>query len=63
MAINIKHDKSIKGLNIGNVNIKVTQYADDTTLFLEDTASLKKHFQTIRQFSVICRIKVEQREN
>ena len=41
MAINIRKNDSIHGVNIGNKSYKITQLADDTTLFLQDTASLK----------------------
>ena len=58
MAINIRNEKSIKGLNIGTTNIKLTQYADDTTLYLQDTESLKCTFKLLDKFQLYAGLKL-----
>ena len=41
LAISIKNNKHIKGLKIGDKEVKITQLADDTTLILNDINSLR----------------------
>ena len=41
MAINIRNDSKIKGIRIGEEEIKLSQYADDTTCYLADERSLR----------------------
>ena len=36
----LKNNKSIKGILVNNHEIKVTQYADDTTVFVRDRDSV-----------------------
>ena len=36
MSSNISHDKSIRGIRIKDTDIKILQYADDTTVILRD---------------------------
>ena len=43
----LKKDPSIKGINVGQKEIKITQYADDTTVLVRDCESVhtkKRHF-------------------
>ena len=40
MAINIKNNNLIRGIQIGDQEIKLSQFADDTTLFIKDIDSL-----------------------
>ena len=48
MAINIKRDEDIKGININeNKQIFISQLADDTSLFLKDNKSLKRAFKIL----------------
>ena len=41
LAASIRNDKKIKGVNIGKQEIKLSQYADDTTCYLADEDSLR----------------------
>ena len=41
LAIYIKEQSSIKGINVGGKERKITQLADDTTLFLRDIGSIQ----------------------
>ena len=40
LAIEIRSNQNIKGININNTSIKISLLADDTTLFLQDIQSL-----------------------
>ena len=40
LARALQNDNSIKGVNIGKKEIKLSQYADDTTVFVSDQASV-----------------------
>jgi hypothetical protein len=58
LAIKIRKNKGIKGINIGNTEIKVIQMADDTTSFLKDTESLKEILVTLDKFKVLAGLKL-----
>ena len=47
----IRHSNEIKGIEIDKRNtLKLTQYADDITVFLRDVQSLKNLFNLLAQF-------------
>ena len=50
MAEYIRNEKTIKGLSIEGKEIKLIQYADDTTLFLQDEQSGIKCFEFLSEF-------------
>ena len=50
LAINIRNNKSIKGIQIINEEFKISLMADDTTLFLADIASLTHSIYTFKKF-------------
>ena len=63
MAINIREDESIKGIKVNEIQIKISQLADDTTLFLNDIVSVKKSSYS---FGIICkniRLKIKSFKN
>jgi hypothetical protein len=58
LAIKIRKDRNIEGINIGNSVIKVIQMADDTTSFLKDTKSLGVLLQTLDKFHLYAGLKL-----
>ena len=50
MAINIRNIYNIQGIDINGYKLKITQYADDTTLYLKDSISLKLTFKLLDHF-------------
>ena len=50
LATSIRGDSSIKGMEIMNIVFKISQLADDTTLYLKDIESLKKVFLKLENF-------------
>ena len=58
LAIGIRSNKLIKGIVINDKEIKLTQLADDTTLFLNNTASLKSSLDFIDKFHKISGLKL-----
>jgi hypothetical protein len=58
LAIKIRENKNIRGINIGNIEIKVVQMADDTTNFLNDEESLKEVLSTLDRFKVLAGLKL-----
>ena len=51
LAINIKENKDINGIQVENEEIHITQMADDTTLFIRDkTSSLEKILSLLQDF-------------
>ena len=51
LLIRIRVNNNIKGIKIGNEEIKLTSYADDLTNFLSDTDSLHALFHELEIFS------------
>lgn len=50
IAINIRNDKKIKGININGIEYKISLMADDTTLFMMDLESLKIAIEKFHNF-------------
>ena len=50
MSINIKNSPDIVGISVGNHEVKISQLADDTTLFLRDVSSLKNALDFLDTF-------------
>ena len=50
LAINIRQNKNISGIKNGDIELKITLMAGDTTLFLADINSLTLAISTFRQF-------------
>jgi hypothetical protein len=51
MASEIRQNDTITGIQINNKEYKISQYADDTVLYLSNENSLKAIFQTLDLFS------------
>ena len=51
LAIEIINNKTIEGIFINNREIKLTQLADDTTLFLKNTKSLQCSLNILENFN------------
>ena len=60
MAIAIRKHENIKGVKVGNKIFKITQLADDTTLFLKDINSLKVILKMLQNFEKISGLKLNQ---
>ena len=58
MANAIRNDKCIKGIHVGDVEIKISQLADDTTVFVSNTDSVKNTLNLIEQFYKISGLKL-----
>jgi archaellin len=58
LAIKIRHSPSIKGININGRRVTLSQLADDTTLFLEDSESLKNVLELIDKFYLCSGLKL-----
>ena len=50
LAINIRENDNVKGLKFGNAEIKITQFADDTCLYLNGTVSLENALKIFEEF-------------
>ena len=57
----IKRSKEIEGIQIvPNKSIKITQYADDTTLFVKDIRSVHRLFDLLQQFENCSGLRINQ---
>ena len=61
LAHSIRRSKEIKGITIGeNKEVKLSQYADDTTLFLSDAQSVSNLFDLLSLFEKCSGLKINQ---
>lgn len=58
MAIMLRKNVQIKGIQIANKSILLSQYADDTTLFLADYVSLRSALLTLEEFATWSGLKI-----
>ena len=58
LARAIKHDALIKGIVIGKEEIKTSMYADDTTVFVQDTDSISQLVNMLERFRSISGLQV-----
>ena len=52
LAKALKNKKDIKGINIGSKEIKLTQFADDTTVFVSDQHSVTNLLKLLHEFKL-----------
>ena len=53
LAIKIRNDKDIRGFEIKNIEQKLTMYADDMTIFVNNLHSAKKAIHTFKAFAKV----------
>ena len=54
LAILVKNNKDIKGININGIEHKISQYADDTSFILDGSEeSFNAAFDTLKTFEVL----------
>lgn len=58
LAHKIRNDDRIQGAEINGNSHKVSQYADDTTLFLKNSTSLERAFEILDEFAGCAGLKV-----
>ena len=54
----LKNDESIKGINVETKEIKITQYADDTTVFVRDKESVEQLLRQLDEFKLISGLEI-----
>ena len=57
LALAIRRDTQIKGIQIENKEVKISQLADDTTCFMRDHSSIKAIFKLLKEFQEISGLK------
>ncbi len=58
LSCKIRNDPNIHGISVKNCEIKIIQYADDTTCTLKDEQSVHKLFDVIDNFGIISGLKL-----
>jgi len=58
MASSLRQNDKIKGINVGTHEYKLSQYADDSYLFLRDVESIKNALSDIERFSSVAGLKL-----
>ena len=54
----LKKDPSIKGINVGQKEIKITQYADDTTVLVRDCDSVLRLLELLEEFKRVSGLEI-----
>jgi len=58
LSVSVKHNNRISGIKIGHKEYKITQLADDTTLFIADVASLNTVLNVLEIFRTCSGLKI-----
>ena len=58
LAIAIRSDTNIQGINVNGHEIKLCQYSDDTTVIVKDTHSAKQTISVLKQFEYCSGLKI-----
>ena len=58
LAIQIRESEDIKGICVSNHRIKISQYADDATVFVRDEASIKAMVNVLTKYSEMSGLKL-----
>ena len=58
LAINIRVNKEIKGIQVDNEEIKLELFADDLTVFLRNHTSLNVLLDTVNSFTLCSGLKI-----
>jgi len=58
LAINIRQDQNIEGIDVAGYTQKICLYADDTTCFMKDTKSAINLFKVLKDFEKVSGFKI-----
>ena len=63
LALKIRQNKNCEGIYLpNNHEVKISQFADDTTIITNNTDSLKSHLQTIEWFGTVSGLKLNKKK-
>lgn len=63
MAISIRKSNNIKGITLGRTETRISQFADDTTCFVESAASAEKVVNIMNNFAHFSGLKLNMRKS
>ena len=58
LASSIRESTEIKAITVNNIEIKISQLADDTICFLKDKSSVKQLLRVFEKFKICAGLKV-----
>ena len=63
LALKIRQDPNCKGIDLPNQQeVKISQFADDTTIITNNSESLKPHLQTVEVFGTLSGLKLNRKK-
>lgn len=63
LALKIRQNRNCEGMYLPNNQVKISQFADDTTIITNNTDSLKSHLQTIEWFGTISGLQLNKKKD
>ena len=64
LALKIRENRNCVGIYLpNNQEVKISQFADDTTIITNNTDSLKSHLQTIEWFGAVSGLKLNKKKD
>lgn len=63
MAIMVRHSTEVRGISIGDITTKVSQYADDATFFLSNINSLAALIHLLDKFAALSGLNMNKRKS
>jgi len=64
LALKIRQNPNCRGIQLPNdQEVKISQFADDTTITTNDVDSFKSHLQVIDWFGTVSGLKLNKKEN
>ena len=61
LALKIHQSPNCRGIRLQNNKERILQFADDATIIINSTDSLKSHLQSIEVFGAISRLKLSKK--
>ena len=61
LALKIHQSPNCRGIRLQNNKVRILQFADDATIIINGTDSLKSHLQTIEVFGAISGLKLNKK--
>ena len=63
LATLIRNNRDIAGINIHGLEVKICMFADDTTIFVKNTQSLKAVLKVLSEFAMVSSLNINKNKS